>query len=252
MKGLLTGRVAVVTGSGRGIGEAIVRKLSAHGAKVVVTDLDEQAAKKVAKDLCEQDAEAKALYFNVADYANMKEKIAEICAQFGRIDVWVNNAGITEAASLESITPERWDLLQSIDLKSVFFCTQAVYEQMKQQRYGRLVHISSMAGQRGGRSSSVAYSSAKAGVLNLSKCFALHGGAYNVTSNVVCPGRILTQMAQGLSWLTDPKDAPELTIPLCRFGTPDDIANAVLFYASDLSSYVTGDTMSVNGGLYMP
>lgn len=251
MANLLENKVAVVTGSGRGIGEAIARKLAYFGAKVVITDIDMTTAQAVADDLNANGMQAKAILFNVADFAHIKENVAKIKDLFGRIDIWVNNAGITEAAKIETITEEQWDRMQNIDLKAVFFCTQAVFDIMKEQNYGKLVHISSMAGERGGRGSSASYSAAKAGVINLSKSFALNGGKYNITSNTVCPGRTLTKMAEGLSWLHDPKDAPELTIPLCRFGSPEDIANAVVFFASDLSSYVTGDTMDVNGGLYM-
>lgn len=248
---LLENKVAVVTGSGQGIGEAIARKLAEHGARVIVTDINEQKGQAVADDLTAQGHEAAFRRFNVTDFEHIRENINSMCDIFGRIDIWVNNAGITGVARVEDITLEEWDRMQTLDIKSVFFCTQAVFEIMKQQNYGKLVHISSMAGERGGRSSSCAYSSAKAAVLNMSKCFALSGGKYNITSNCVCPGRTLTAMAQGLSWLTDPKDDPKLTIPLCRFGQPEDIANGVLFLASDLSSYVTGDTLDVNGGLYM-
>jgi NAD(P)-dependent dehydrogenase (short-subunit alcohol dehydrogenase family) len=251
MSKLLDGKVAVVTGSGRGIGEAIVRKLAEHGAAVIVNDIMLESAQKVAEELCASGFKAKATQFNVTDFETIKEKVAEMKDMFGRIDIWVNNAGITEAATIESITEAQWDRMQSIDLKSVFFCTQAVIEIMKEQNYGKLVHISSMAGERGGRGSSASYSAAKAGVINLSKSFALNFGKYNITSNTLCPGRTLTKMAEGLSWLTDPKDDPKLTIPLCRFADPSDIANAAVFYASDLSAYVTGDTMQVNGGLYM-
>ena len=248
---LLENKVAVVTGSGQGIGEAIARKLAEHGARVIVTDINEQKGQAVADDLTAQGHEAAFRRFNVTDFEHIRENINAMRDIFGRIDIWVNNAGITGVARVEDITLEEWDRMQTLDIKSVFFCTQAVFEIMKQQNYGKLVHISSMAGERGGRSSSCAYSSAKAAVLNMSKCFALSGGKYNLTSNCVCPGRTLTAMAQGLSWLTDPKDDPKLTIPLCRFGQPEDIANGVLFLASDLSSYVTGDTLDVNGGLYM-
>lgn len=248
---LLENKVAVVTGSGQGIGEAIARKLAEHGARVIVTDINEQKGQAVADDLTAQGHEAAFRRFNVTDFEHIRENINSMRDIFGRIDIWVNNAGITGVARVEDITLEEWDRMQTLDIKSVFFCTQAVFEIMKQQNYGKLVHISSMAGERGGRSSSCAYSSAKAAVLNMSKCFALSGGKYNITSNCVCPGRTLTAMAQGLSWLTDPKDDPKLTIPLCRFGQPEDIANGVLFLASDLSSYVTGDTLDVNGGLYM-
>lgn len=248
---LLDGKVAVVTGSGRGIGEAIVRTLARYGAKVIVTDIAEESAQQVADDLVAAGFEAKHKVFNVSDFKNIKANIAELKAMYGRIDIWVNNAGITEATPIESINEEKWDRMQDINLKSVFFCTQAVFDIMKAQRYGKLVHIASMAGERGGRGSSASYSASKAGVLNISKSFALSGGQYGITSNAVCPGRTLTKMAEGLSWLNDPKDDPRLTIPMQRFGSPQDIANAVLFFASDLSGYVTGDTMDVNGGLYI-
>lgn len=248
---LLKGRVAVVTGSGRGIGEAIVRTLAQYEARVVVTDLDGESARKVAEELAGQGFEAKHSSFDVSDFALISSKVAELNAMYGRIDIWVNNAGITEAMPIESITIEKWDRMQNINLKSVFFCTQAVFAIMKEQRYGKLVHIASMAGERGGRGSSASYSASKAGVINISKSFALNGGQFGITSNAICPGRTLTKMAEGLSWLNDPKDDPKSTIPLQRFGTPQDIANAVLFFASDLSGYVTGDTMDVNGGLYM-
>lgn len=251
MINLLENKIAVVTGSGQGIGEAIARKLAEFGAAVIVTDINVEKGQAVADDLIAQGYRAAFHKFNVADFDNIKKEVAAMRDIFGRIDIWVNNAGITGVARVEDITLDEWDRMQTLDIKSVFFCTQAIFEIMKQQNYGKLVHISSMAGERGGRSSSCAYSSAKAAVLNMSKCFALSGGEYNITSNSVCPGRTLTAMAQGLSWLTDPKDDPKKTIPLGRFGQPEDIANAVLFLASDLSSYITGDVIDVNGGLYM-
>lgn len=249
--GLVEGKIAVVTGAGQGIGAGIAEMLASHGAFVIVTDINLERAEATAQKIRGDGGEAVAEYFNVADFENIKNNVDKLAAIRGRIDIWVNNAGITGTARVEEITLEDWDRMQTLDIKSVFFCTQAVFEIMKKQNYGKLVHISSMAGERGGRSSSCAYSSAKAGVLNLSKCFALSGGKYNITSNCVCPGRTLTAMAQGLNWLTDPNDAPEKTIPLCRFGTPEDIAGAVLFLSSDISSYVTGDVIDVNGGLYM-
>lgn len=251
MINLLENKIAVVTGSGQGIGEAIARKLAEFGAAVIVTDINVEKGQAVADDLVAQGYRAAFHKFNVADFDNIKKEVAAMRDIFGRIDIWVNNAGITGVARVEDITLDEWDRMQTLDIKSVFFCTQAVFKIMKEQNYGKLVHISSMAGERGGRSSSCAYSSAKAAVLNMSKCFALSGGEYNITSNSVCPGRTLTAMAQGLSWLTDPKDDPKKTIPLGRFGQPEDIANAVLFLASDLSSYITGDVIDVNGGLYM-
>lgn len=245
---LLTDKAALITGGGRGIGEASARRLAEYGAKVILADMNLEAAQGVAEDLNAHGSEARALEFNVAEFDKIPGKIAEARAMFGRIDILVNVAGITGSTPIEEITPESWDRMMDIDLKSMFFVTQAVFAVMKEQGYGKLVHMSSLAALRGGRSSDASYACAKAGILNLSKCFALRGAAYHITSNAVCPGNILTPMGRTLSWS---KVDPKTYIPLGRYGTAEDIANAVLFYASDLSDYVTGDYMNVNGGLYM-
>lgn len=248
MEKLMSGRVALVTGGGRGIGEASARRMVEYGAKVILADLNLEAAQAVADDINANGGEARALEFNVADFDRIKEKVEEAKALFGRIDVLVNVAGITGSTPIDQITPESWDRMMDIDLKSMFFVTQAVFEVMKEQGYGKMVHMSSLAALRGGRSSDASYAAAKAGILNLSKCFALAGASYHITSNAVCPGNILTPMGKSLSWS---KVDPKTYIPMGRYGTAEDIANAVLFYASDLSDYVTGDYMNVNGGLYM-
>ena len=245
---LLANRVAIVTGGGSGIGEASARKLAMHGAKVVLADLNLPAAEAVAADIKNRGGEAAALEFNVADFDRIEEKVEAARAIYGRIDILVNVAGITGSTPIQEITQQSWDRMMNIDLKSMFFITQAVFAVMKEQGYGKLVHMSSLAALRGGRSSDASYAAAKAGILNLSKCFALHGAPYHITSNAVCPGNILTPMGKTLSWS---KIDPKTYIPLGRYGTAEDIANAVLFYASDMSDYVTGDSMNVNGGLYM-
>ena len=219
---LLTDKVAMITGGGRGIGEASARRLAEHGAKVILADMNLEAAQAVAADINAQGGEARALEFNVAEFEAIPEKVAAAKALFGRIDILVNVAGITGSTPIEEITLESWDRMMDIDLKSMFFVTQAVFAIMKEQGYGKLVHMSSLA--------------------------ALRGAPYHITSNAVCPGNILTPMGKTLSWS---KVDPKTYIPLGRYGTAEDIANAVLFYASDLSDYVTGDSMNVNGGLYM-
>lgn len=245
---IVKGRVALITGGGHGIGEASGRKLANHGAKVIIADIDAKSAQTVANDINANGGEAAALEFNVADFANIKAKVAEAREIFGRIDILVNVAGIAGTLGIEEITEESWDRMLDIDLKSMFFVSQAVFVIMKKQEYGKMVHMSSMAGQRGGRSADASYAIAKGGALVLSMSFALAGAEYNITSNAVCPGNILTPMGKSMSWSNvDPKTY----IPLQRYGCAEDIANAVLFYASDMSSYVTGDSMKVNGGIYM-
>ena len=248
MVNLLSEKVALITGGGRGIGEASARRLAEFGAKVILADINLESAQAVAKDIAASGGKAAALEFNVAEFESIPAKVAEAQKLFGRIDILVNVAGITGSTPIEEITPESWDRMMDIDLKSMFFVTQAVFSIMKEQGYGKMVHMSSLAALRGGRSSDASYACAKAGILNLSKCFALRGAPYHITSNAVCPGNILTPMGKTLSWS---KVDPKTYIPMGRYGTADDIANAVLFYASDLSDYVTGDHMNVNGGLYM-
>ena len=245
---LLANKVAIVTGGGSGIGEASARKLAKHGAKVILADLNLPAAETVAADIKSQGGEAAALEFNVADFDHINEKVEAARNIYGRIDILVNVAGITGSTPIEEITHASWDRMMNIDLKAMFFLTQAVFAIMKEQGGGKLVHMSSLAALRGGRSSDASYAAAKAGVLNLSKCFALSGAEYNITSNTICPGNILTPMGKSLSW--SQKD-PKTYIPLGRYGDPEDVANAVLFYASEMSDYITGDYMNISGGLYM-
>lgn len=248
MEAMLDTKVALVTGGGSGIGEASARKLARFGAKVILADLNLAAAEAVAQDIRSQGGQAAALEWNVADFSVLEEKVAQARALFGRIDILVNIAGITGSRPIGDITPDSWDRMMNIDLKAMFFLTQKVFAIMVEQGGGKLVHMSSLAALRGGRSSDASYAAAKAGVLNLSKCFALAGAEHGITSNSICPGNILTPMGKSLSW--SQKD-PKTYIPLGRYGDPEDVANAVLFYASPMSDYITGDYMNISGGLYM-
>ena len=247
MSGLLEKKVAVVTGAGRGIGEAISLKLAENGATVVVADIDFRNASAVAEKIHGSGGKAEAVRLDVAEVSEIKSWCDDIVKRHGRIDIWVNNAGISQDIPIEDLGEKDWDRLMGVDLKGAFFCSQAAYRIMKEQKNGKIINIGSVAGERGGLFAGAHYSAAKAGLIVLAKCFALNGGKYNINSNAIAPGLIHTQMAEELGIMrSDPK-----SIPLQRFGTPLDVANTVLYLASSLSDYVTGLTVDVNGGLFM-
>lgn len=245
MAGLMHEKVAVVTGGSRGIGRAIVEAYLKEGAKTVILDVNIEEAEKTAKEL--EPNRCYAMKMNVTDKENIVETVDKIWEDIGQIDVWVNNAGISEDVPLEEIKEERWDQIVNVDLKGVFLCSQTIFKKMKQYGGGKIINIASMAGERGGRVSGAHYSAAKGGVLTLTKVLALNGGEFGITANAITPGLILTQMAKDLGW--DKKEHND--IPLKRLGTVEDVANVALFLGSNLSDYVTGDTIRVNGGMYM-
>lgn len=245
MSGLMEGKTAVVTGGSRGIGRAIVEVYLREGANVVIPDINIELAEQTAEELGTDQCHA--IKMNVTDKVNVTETINKIWDDMGAVDVWVNNAGISEDVPFEEIREEKWDQIVSVDLKGVFLCSQAVFTKMKNRKSGKIINIASMAGERGGRVSGAHYSAAKGGVLTLTKVLALNGGEFGITANAITPGLIMSQMAKDLGW--DKKEHKD--IPLNRLGTVEDVANAALFLGSSLSDYVTGDTIRVNGGMYM-
>jgi 3-oxoacyl-[acyl-carrier protein] reductase len=247
MEGLVNGKVAVVTGGCRGIGEAIALKLAENGAHVVVADIDLGPAPGIIARAEEQGVEAMSVLLDVCDIAAIRDSCRQITERFARIDIWVNNAGISQNKPIEELDAGDWDRIQAVDLRGAFFCSQAAFKVMKAQRGGRIINISSLAGERGGRFAGAHYSAAKAGVIAITKCFALRGGEYGINVNAIAPGLIRTQMAEELGFLT----GGSTDIPLQRLGMPEDVAHAALFLASHLSSYITGTTIDVNGGMYM-
>lgn len=245
MTGLMEGKTAVVTGGSRGIGRAIVEAYLREGAKVVIPDVNFELAKETAEELGTDKCHA--IKMNVTDKSNVTETVDKIWDAIGAVDIWVNNAGISEDVPFEEIREEKWDQIVNVDLKGVFLCSQAIFTRMKDRRKGKIINIASMAGERGGRVSGAHYSAAKGGVLTLTKVLALNGGEFGITANAITPGLILSQMAKDLGW--DKKEHKD--IPLNRLGTVEDVANVAVFLGSNLSDYVTGDTVRVNGGMYM-
>ena len=245
MPKLLDGKLAVITGGSRGIGRAIAEAFIREGARVVIPDINEELANSTAEELGRD--KCFAMKLNVSDKKNVEDVIEQIFKNIGDVDIWVNNAGISEDVPFEEVKEEKWDMILDVDLKGVFLCSQAIFKKMKINGGGKIINIASMAGERGGRVSGAHYSAAKGGVLTLTKVLALNGGEYGITANAITPGLILSQMAKDLGW--DKEEHND--IPLGRLGTVEDVANVALFLGSYLSDYVNGDTIKVNGGMYM-
>jgi 3-oxoacyl-[acyl-carrier protein] reductase len=244
---LLKGKTAIVTGAARGIGRAIAIKLAQEGANVAFTDLAvDDNAKEVEKTINDLGVKGKAYASDASKFNETEKVVNEILEDFGTVDILVNNAGITMDTLLMRMTEEQWDKVLTINLKSVFNFTRAVLMTMLKQKSGSIVNISSVVGVSG-NASQANYAASKAGIIGFTKSVARELGSRNIRSNAVAPGFIVTEMTDKL-----PEEVRKLwieQIPLKRGGTPEDVANAVLFLASDLSSYVNGQVLGVCGGM---
>lgn len=249
---LLRGKTAVISGaaSPRGIGLATARRFAAEGARVAILDIDGAAAEAAARSLDPVAGEPHlGLACNVADHASCATGVAAVIDAFGRIDVLINNAGITQPVKLLEITPGDWERIQDVNLKGVLFLSQAVIPHMRQRKSGSIACMSSVSAQRGGGIfGGPHYSAAKAGVLGLAKAMAREFGPDGIRVNCVTPGLIATDITAGK--LTDEMKAKIIEgIPLSRLGDASDVAGIYTFLASDLSAYVTGAVIDVNGGM---
>lgn len=243
-----TGKVAVITGASRGIGRSIALALASKGAKIVAVDLDLAATESVVAELKSLGAEAVAVEGNVTNAADAEKMIDTAVESFGRVDILVNNAGITRDGLLIRMKEDDWDAVLGVNLKGAFLCTRAVSKVMTKQRSGRIINIASVVGQMG-NPGQANYCASKAGIIGLTKSNARELAKRNITVNAVAPGFIATAMTDAL-----PEKAREelvAQIPLERLGSPEDIANAVLFLAAEQSGYITGQVLAVNGGMYM-
>jgi 3-oxoacyl-[acyl-carrier protein] reductase len=243
----LTGKVAIVTGASRGIGRAISAALVRQGALVLLTDILEAEVVQTARELAEGGGKTDAAVLNVADGQSAQALVELALQRHGRIDVLVNNAGIARDQLLMRMKREDWDAVLNINLTGAFNCSQAVLRTMMKQRSGRIVSISSVVGQMGNAGQSN-YAASKAGLIGFSKSLAREVAGRGITVNVVAPGLIDTDMTRALpdsvreEWVSK--------VPLARFGTPEDVASAVGFLATDEASYITGQVLAVNGGMY--
>lgn len=246
---MLKGKTAVITGASRGIGRAIAIKLAKLGVNIVVNYRNSyEAVQEVVKEIQDLGATALAVQCDISSYSDVENMMKKSVEEFGTIDILVNNAGITKDGLLMRMKEEDFDSVIDINLKGAFNCTRHVSAIMLKQRSGRIINISSVSGLTG-NAGQVNYSSAKAGILGMTKAVARELASRNVTCNAVAPGYIQTDMTDGLSEKV--KDTIMSTIPLKRLGMPEDVANAVAFLASEEASYITGQVINVDGGMVM-
>jgi 3-oxoacyl-[acyl-carrier protein] reductase len=245
---MLKDKVAVVTGASRGIGKSITLALARQGAKIVAVDITLKGMDELLAEIKALGSEGIAVEGNVTVTADTESMIDKAVAAYGRVDILVNNAGITRDGLLMRMKDEDWDAVLTVNLKGAFLCTRAVSKVMTKQRCGRIINIASVVGQMG-NAGQANYCASKAGLMGLTRSNARELAKRNITVNAVAPGFIVSDMTEALPDKVKQEMAAQ--IPLERFGTADDIANAVVFLATDASAYITGQVLAVNGGMYM-
>ena len=246
----LKDRIAVVTGAGQGIGRAVCLALAREGAKVVASDLNESNAKMTAEAVqSTYGTETDALKIDVGNIDDIQKLISYVTGKYGRIDILINNAGICPLSVIEDITVDEWDLVMSVNLRSVFFMCQAAAPIMKVQNEGCILNLGSIAGKTGGAAVSPHYAVSKAGVICMTKTFAKALAPFNVRVNALAPGPIDTPMVE--SFGTQVRENYLKSIPLGRLGEAEDVAEAAVFLVSDSAKFITGETMDINGGMFI-
>lgn len=242
------GQVVLVTGGARGIGQAVAEQFARKGARIVIADVSLESAEKTAQELEAAGTRSMAIKLDVSRSDEVVKAFEEIIKEFGKLDILVNNAGITRDALLLRMKEEDWDSVIDINLKGVFLCSREAVKIMGKQRYGRIVSIASVVAFMG-NPGQANYSASKAGIIGLTKTIAREYAKRGITVNAVAPGFIATAMTAALN--ENIKEEMLKSIPVGNFGTAEDVAHAVLFFASPKSGYITGQVIHVNGGMYM-
>ena len=243
----LSNKVAIVTGAGRGLGKGIALKLAAEGAKIVVADILDSNAAAVVAEICAAGGKAVAVKANVADKNDVAALFAKAVAEFGTVDIMVNNAGINRDGQLFKMSDEDWDQVIAVNLTGTFYCTRAAAQIMREKGYGRIVNISSMSWL--GNFGQANYAASKAGVVGLTKTAARELAKKGITCNAICPGFIDTDMTRGV-----PEKVWEIMVSKIaagRAGSAEELANVVAFLSSDEAAYVTGEVINVSGGMVL-
>ena len=247
---LLQGKIAIVTGAGRGIGRAIALGLAQQGANIAVADVNPENARESVAVIEHIGRKAVAVAVDVADEEQIAAMVQQCVKIFGKVDILVNNAGIVSTGALTALTSTEWDKVMQINLKSVFLCCREIFPIMTAQRSGKIINIASVAGKRGGGLLGTScYAASKGGVIAFTKSVAREGGQYGINVNAICPSYTETEMTSSLT----PEQRKTIVgmTPLGRPGRPEDIAGAVCFLASSQADFITGEIINVDGGLLM-
>ena len=247
---MVKGKNVLITGAGRGIGKGIAISFAKNGANVAISDIDEKAALEVAAEIKRYGVKAMALCMDVSDSHSVESAMDEMCGAFGGIDILINNAGVNKVILIEDMTEKEWDRIFNINMKGVFLCTKAVIPYMKKNGKGIIINMASAAAKTGGaKVPGSHYAASKAGVICFTKSSARELAKYNIRVNAIAPGLISTEMTEEFS--EEQYKNLMAIIPAGRPGTVDDVSGVALFLAADLSAYVTGQTVPVNGGMWM-
>ncbi|MBN2789257.1 MAG: 3-oxoacyl-[acyl-carrier-protein] reductase [Candidatus Delongbacteria bacterium] len=246
---MLKDKVAIITGSARGIGKAIAEEYAKNGAKIVISDILQDLADETAKEIREKyNVETLAIKADVSKFEEVEALVNGTIEKFGSVDILVNNAGITRDNLIMRMSEDEWNLVININLKGVFNCTKAVTRPMMKQRAGKIINITSVVGQMG-NPGQINYSASKAGVIGMTKTSAKELGSRGIKVNAIAPGFIVSEMTEKLS--DQAKDSLIALIPAKKLGQPSDVANAAVFLASDKADYITGQVINVDGGMVM-
>lgn len=255
--GKLDGRVAIVTGAAMGNGNGGARGLAKNGAQVILADISDKVV-DAAHELVKQGYKASAVQFDVRNFTDVKKAVDGICEQFGRIDILFNNAGVIKLYQFEEMSDEVRDFHFDVNIKGVWNCAKAVWPYMVRQKYGKIINMSSVTGPMVVDVGETAYATTKAAIWGFTKALACEGGPYRITVNAICPGYILTPMAEQIAKESNPEnpqaaiDGIARAVPLGRLGSIDEIGDLVAFLASDESSYITGTQIVIDGGSTLP
>ena len=242
-------RVAIITGGARGIGKAIALAFVREGAKIAIVDVERERAEILRDEIGRIGGKAITISCDISKSSEVRDMVSQVQNTFGRVDILVNNAGIIRRGTIETVTEEDWDRVIEVNLKGTFNCCKAVVEIMKRQGYGKIVNISSIAGKMGDITSAPGYGPSKAAIDALTKTLAMQLARYGINANAVSPHAIETEMSA--QWSEERRREIIAAIPLGRLGKPEDVAEAVLFLASDRASFITGEILDVNGGALM-